>query len=182
MTVPTIDEIPAKACAAAFGNALVVNTVRGFVAEIIVGAALGPEWQLCSGDWSGWDFEHVTGCRLEVKQSAARQTWAAPKKPRPPKFDIAERTGYWMGGAEWKKERGRFAHIYVFAYHPVRDDSADHRDASQWLFYVIATNRLPARKEIGLLEIKALADVVRWDALQTVVGDMRKTLPPFNRT
>jgi hypothetical protein len=68
-SVPTVDEIRAKACAAAFGGPLVSNIYRGLVAEIIVGMALGSEWRLRSGEWSGWDFEHPTGLRLEVKQS-----------------------------------------------------------------------------------------------------------------
>jgi hypothetical protein len=91
---PTINEIRAKACAAAFGNAVVENSFRGFVVEIIVDAALAPGWLLCSGDWRGWDFEHTIGARLEVKQSAARQTWTTPPKPPPPIFDIRERTEY----------------------------------------------------------------------------------------
>jgi hypothetical protein len=90
---PTVDEIRAKVCAAAFGGPLVSNIYRGLVAEIIVGAALGAEWQLCSGDWRGWDFEHPTGLRLEVKQSAARQTWTGTRKATVPIFDIRTRTG-----------------------------------------------------------------------------------------
>ena len=77
-TMPTVDEIRAKACAAVFGEPLISNIYRGLVAEIIVGAALGSEWQFCSGDWRGWDFEHPTGCRLEVKQSAAPAAGPAP--------------------------------------------------------------------------------------------------------
>lgn len=172
--IPTIDEIRAKACALAFGNPIIENTYRGFVAELIIGAALAPEWGLCSADWSGWDFEHATGCRLEVKQSAARQTWT-PRRPSPPTFDIRKRTGYYVG-AEWIGEGGRFAHIYVFAYHPITDESADHRDARQWQFYVIATKRLPESKTITLAKIAALADAVPCSALKTVVEDMRGTL------
>jgi hypothetical protein len=41
------------------------------------------------------------GKRLEVKQSAARQTWAAPKRPRPPRYGIPERTGYYEDGVKW---------------------------------------------------------------------------------
>jgi hypothetical protein len=48
---PTVNVIRAKVCAAAFGDPLVSNIYPGLVAEIIVGAALGSEWRLCSGDW-----------------------------------------------------------------------------------------------------------------------------------
>src|ERR1700739_1196373 len=94
LSPPSISDVFRRAAEISYGNRLVENRYRGLVAEIIVGAALGPEWRLCSGDWSGWDLEHPTGCRLDVKQSAARQTWAPPKKPSSTRFDIRERFGY----------------------------------------------------------------------------------------
>jgi hypothetical protein len=124
--VPSVDEIRAKVCAAAFGSPLASNIYRGLVAEIIVGAALGPEWELCSGDWRGWDCEHPTGLRLEVKQSAARQTWTGTRKATVPIFDIRTRTGY-FDRADGVADPRRFAHINVFAHHPIMHTSADHR-------------------------------------------------------
>jgi hypothetical protein len=56
MSIPTVDDIRALLCAATFGGPLISNIYRGLVAEVIVGAALDPEWQLCSGDWRGWDL------------------------------------------------------------------------------------------------------------------------------
>src|SRR5260370_222980 len=141
---PTADEIRAKVCAVAFGNPLVLNNFRGLVAEIIVGAALDSECVWCSGDWRGWDFEHVTGCRLEVKQSA-RQTWTGSRKPTVPIFDIRAGTGYFEG-ADWVADPRRFADIYVLAHHPIMDASADHRDPRQWRFHVVAAKRLPPSK------------------------------------
>jgi hypothetical protein len=173
--IPTVDEIRAKVCAAAFGNPLIENSFRGFVAEIIIGSALGSAWRLCSADWSGWDFEHASGCRLEVKQSAARQTWAAPEKPSPPSFVIRERKGYYEG-AKWIKQAGRFAHIYVFAYHPIRDDGADHRDPNQWRFHIVPATQLPASKTIGLVRVALLSDAVLWIGLSEAVESARAAL------
>lgn len=93
MSIPTVDDIRALLCAATFGGPLISNIYRGLVAEVIVGAALDPEWQLCSGDWRGWDFEHPSGLRLEVKQSAARQTWTGTRKATTSIFDIRVRIG-----------------------------------------------------------------------------------------
>jgi hypothetical protein len=59
LSPPTIDEIFRRAAEFSYGNRLVENRYRGMVAEIVVGAALGPEWRPCSGDWNGWDFEHL---------------------------------------------------------------------------------------------------------------------------
>jgi hypothetical protein len=92
--LPTVAEICAKAAEIKFGEPLVVNTDRGFVAEVIVGQALGAEWRWLARDFTGWDFQHETGCRLEVKHSAARQTWGSHKASAP-SFDIKARTGYW---------------------------------------------------------------------------------------
>ena len=172
MTIPSADEIRSKVCALAFGNPVIQNDFRGFLAEVIIGTALGTEWQWCSGDWGGWDFEHFDRTRLEVKQSAARQTWAAPKKPAPPRFDIRSRTGYYVG-AEWNAQIGRHAHIYVFAYHPIADASADHLKPGQWQFHVIAADRLPPSKTIGLAKVSALSPAIPWSELSSAVEALR---------
>ena len=88
MSAPTIEEVRDAAAAFSYGSPLIENGYRGLIAEILVAEALGAEWRICSGGWSGWDLEHVSGCRIEVKQSAARQTWAAPKKASAPSFGI----------------------------------------------------------------------------------------------
>ena len=91
--LPTVAEICAKAAAVKFGKPLVVNVDRGFVVELIVGEALGSEWRWLARDYNGWDFEHQAGCcRLEVKHSPARQTWATCKASAP-SFDIKARNG-----------------------------------------------------------------------------------------
>jgi hypothetical protein len=174
-SVPTVDEIRAKACAAAFGGPLVSNIYRGLVAEIIVGMALGSEWRLRSGDWSGRDFEHPTGLRLEVKQSAARQTWTGTRKATTPIFDIRTRTGYFEG-ANWIADPRRFADIYVFAHHPLMDESADHRNPDQWRFNVVATDRLPVGKTISLVKVSLLSGAVPWVDLKAEVENVRATL------
>jgi hypothetical protein len=164
--LPTVAEICAKAAEIKFGEPLVVNTDRGFVAEVIVGQALGAEWRWLARDFTGWDFQHETGCRLEVKHSAARQTWGSHKASAP-SFDIKARTGYWDNdSATWIAAPGRHAHIYVFAHHPVIDESADHRDAGQWRFYVVPTEQLeahlPAAKTIRPGKVRQLGEEVGW--------------------
>jgi hypothetical protein len=175
LSVPTVDEVRAKACAAAFGNPVVSNIYRGLVAEVIVGTALGSEWRMCSGDWRGWDFEHPSGLRLEVKQSAARQTWTGTRKATVPIFDIRTRTGYFEG-ADWVADPRRFAHIYVFAFHPITEASADHCDPRQWCFHVVAANRLPSSKTISLAKVTLLSGSVPWLDLGAAVESMRAIL------
>jgi hypothetical protein len=169
--MPTVDEIRAKLCSAACGDRLISNIYRGLVAEIIVGAAIGSEWRICSGDWRGWDFEHASGVRLEVKQSASRQTWTGTKATVPI-FDIRTRTGYFEG-ADWVPDSRRFAHIYVFAHHPIMDESADHRDPRQWRFHVVPANRLPPSKTISLVKVALLSDAVLWSDLKAAIESAR---------
>jgi hypothetical protein len=175
LSVPSVDEIRAQLCAAAFGGPLISNIYRGLVAEIIVGAALGSEWQFCSGVWRGWDFEHPSGLRLEVKQSAARQTWTGTRRAATPIFDIRARTGYFEG-ADWIADPRRFAHIYIFAYNPIMEESADHRDPRQWRFHVVAADRLPAGKTITLSKVALLSDAVPWISLRAAIENLRAAL------
>lgn len=163
---PSVAEIEQKAARAAFGRPLITNVHRGLLAEAIVASALEPDWRWCSEDYSSWDFENKDGVRLEVKQSAARQTWTpVGGKPSSCSFDIARRTGRWENGIEWVEAPGRSAHIYVFAHHPVFDHSADHRDPKQWLFYVVATRSLPDTKRIGISALQTFAEPCGYDEL-----------------
>lgn len=142
----------------------------------MVDYALRPDWRHCSGDWKGWDFEHIDGTRLEVKQSAAQQTWAAPRSKSLPRFDIRERTGYWDNGSTWIARPGRYAQIYVFAYHPVGGDAADQRDPRQWQFHVVRAARLPVARTIALSKLRTLSQTLNWDGLFGAVEQDRRQL------
>lgn len=169
MFLPSPDEIQQRAANSVFGRRLIMNSFRGVIAEAIIACALEPAWRWCAADWASWDFEHPDGTRLEVKQSAARQSWASQASGRSaPKFDIKARTGHWADGVTWQaNETGeRLAHLYVFAFHPVIGDEADHRDPVQWLFYVIpAQSLLPGNKSISLPRLQALTAPVAIDGL-----------------
>lgn len=174
---PTVSDVVEAACAAAFGNQLITNSYRGLIAETIVHLALSPGWRWCSADYWAWDFEHADGTRLEVRQSAARQTWSRSGGPNSNcRFDIRERAGRY-DGAIWLDGPGRFAHIYVFAYHHVASEQADHRQTEQWRFYVVPTTRLPSAKSIGLIAVGQLASPVEFDALQAEVERIRIAPP-----
>ena len=111
--------------------------------------ALGGDGQLVRAGWSGWDLQHQDGARLEVKPSAARQTWTGhgSLKGRATRgsFDIGERKGYWIeGGKQHVAWAGRPADLFVFAWHPVIDLArVDHGDPWPWLFFVMPEHSLP---------------------------------------
>ena len=157
MTGAGVAEVVARASAAAFGKPLVTNVLRGLLVEAIVASAVEADWVWCAADYSSWDFERADGLRLEVKQSSYRQTWAPPASGKvSPGFDIRTRTGRWEG-SKWIAEPGRAAHLYVFAYHDVRDETADHRDPAQWTFFVVPTLQLPLTGRIALGAVRKLA-------------------------
>ena len=132
----------------------------------MVALALGPEWKLTwehGWDWAPWDVEHESGARIEVKQSAARQTWDREEvaKRRNPSFSIALRKGYsTRDGSRWVEFQtpSRPADIYVFAWHNERRRRhADHRDSTQWRFFVVPEPQLPiCQVNIGLTGIERI--------------------------
>lgn len=129
------------------------------------------DWEWCSGDYAAFDFrrDHL---RLEVKQSACRQTWSTSRFSRPA-WDIGSRTGFWVDGDKWVPGVGRNADVYVLALHSIIDTTADHRDPSQWQYYVIAESLLPTSKSIGLRAVNRLAKPV---GLQSLADEVEKVV------
>ena len=67
-----------------FGAPFLRNSIRGEYVEEMVAVALEPEWALCAEDWGACDLMQVGGpLRIQVKQSAARQSWHADDSPLP---------------------------------------------------------------------------------------------------
>lgn len=153
------------------------NVYRADYVECLVVHALGTDWWLTwerGWDWAAWDIQHTSGARLEVKQAAARQSWDREERApyRSPRFDVAPRTGYWTeDGSRWVDSPGRPADIYVFAWHDERREGyANHSDPCQWLFFVVAEQRLPKnRKSIGLTGLRAIVSPCRIADLKHVV-------------
>ena len=141
------------------------NTQRGDYVECMIASALGADWRLTSEegwDWAAWDCEHAaSGARLEIKQSAAQQTWddELHRPRRDPRFDIRPRRGYWpKDGGPWVANPGRHVDVYVFGWHGEAGEHADHRDATQWRFFVVTEETLPAaQKSIGLGGLQKIA-------------------------
>ncbi|KKB08814.1 hypothetical protein [Devosia chinhatensis] len=164
----TRDEVIASAATAIFGKPLVTNVYRSVIVEAIIAGAL-TDWTWCSADYAEHDFINADGMRLEVKQSAMKQTWVTKGEPKP-SWDIAPRKQVWRDD-RWVDAPGRNADIYVLALHAVINDTADHREPSQWSFFVIPAYRLPASKRLSLPAAKLLVEPVAIDELPRAVGE-----------
>jgi hypothetical protein len=162
-----------------FDKKIIGNVYRPDFIERLILKGLGDGFSLKSADWSGWDIEHSDGVRIEVKQSAALQTWSnrGPTAGRNTagSFDIAPRTGYYDdGGSVWKEEAGRAAQIYVFAWHPLTDQTCDHRDPAQWRFFIVPSAQLPGtQKTISRRVVESRWPSVAFDELRPA---MQRTL------
>ena len=161
-------EIIEEIVAELYGKKVLSNLSRPLYVEKLLVRLLGPDWQYVGGDWSGWDLENSQShLRLEVKQSAARQTWTdGPSrigKPTKPIFDIRDRNGYFAdGGSRWIASAGRPADLYVFAWHPhfIPKEAVDHTDPEQWEFYLLPERHLPTgQKTISLSSLLKLDPV-----------------------
>ncbi len=155
------------------------NTHRSEYAEAIVVLALRDSGWIRMKPWDGWDCEHKSGLRLEVKQSAAAQTWGSGTNRSFPRFDIAPRKGFWEEEETWVplSKPGRLADIYVFAWHSEPHERADQRDPARWEFYVVLTRDLPEKqKTISLTRLRSITNSCTVDGLAAIVKRSAATL------
>jgi hypothetical protein len=145
-----------------FGGPILENRFRGLFVEEFVGMALEPDWSYAGNDWAGYDF--VSCCqkwKLEVKQSAAKQSWAG--KPSQGRFSVREAIGLWSGSV-WEEfeEPRRIADIYVFGWHGFSSSDADHTNPEQWDFFVLQQANLPiGYKSLSLKAISKATSSVK---------------------
>ncbi len=150
----------------AYRQEVMTNVHRSAYVEAMVYLALQDcGWRRMEA-WDSWDCER-DGVGLEVKQSAAAQSWTSQRRS-PPRFDIAARKSYWDGNKE-VNQPGRHAVIYVFAWHGEPSEAADQRDPNSWEFYVVLESELPDQKSIGLTPLRSLSTPCRIDHLATRV-------------
>ncbi len=171
-------EIISQIASELYDQPIMSNLARPPYVERMVARVLGDNWQHVGSGWNGWDVEHKpSGARLEVKQSARRQSWTESGKFKAndsPRFDIRHRSGqYAADGKTWIAGDVRPADIYVFAWHSRFDpiEGVDHRIPDQWEFFVLAEQKLPNMKSIGLSSLKLLGcNPISYDRLASVVA------------
>lgn len=183
-----MNEIALRLASRIFDQPLIENQYRSAFIEAMIEPYLAPHgWSYTGNGWGGFDFEHTDGRRLEIKQSAAHQTWSEPRNLRTSgAFDIAARTGYYYKNeSKFAPTPGRCAQTYVFAWNPLygRDPQSgelipDHRNPEQWEFYVVPVSQLPSgRKTIALSKIKAISKPVKLVKLSAAIETACAALP-----
>lgn len=169
-SIPTAQHVVDRVSQAVFGKTLVTNVFRGHLVEAMLSMVLAPDWKWTSEDYASWDFENTAGVRLELKQSARKQSWANPSgSASKPSFDIAPRSIHWIAGKP-VAANARAAAIYIFAFHPIDDATCDHRDPMQWQFFVVPTRKLPNTKRVSLRQVQLLAAPVDISRLGIVLN------------
>ena len=150
---------------------LVTNTNRGVLAEYLVAHALGAD-QDVRQTWRPYDIETPGGVKVEVKSAAYLQAWGQPKGLSRISFGVAPTHAEDPDTALFAKEAKRQAEVYVFALLKHEDkQTLDPMDVSQWVFYVLPTNRLGAERTLRLERLRKLApEEVRLENLRDAVA------------
>lgn len=160
-----------------------MNNARGYLAEFLVGKALGIN-NLQRIEWDSYDllFGDIT---VEIKSSAYLQSWDQ-KKLSSLSFSGLQGTRYHprAPGNGLDPTGKRFnAMVYVFCVHTETEhDKYDQLDISQWEFYVVSRSVLAATglKSLGIVRARRLSGgSTPWAGLRsaitaTAIGERRE--------
>ncbi|MBN8600369.1 MAG: hypothetical protein J0M26_05040 [Planctomycetes bacterium] len=143
---------------------LLGNTMRGVLAEYIVGTALGILKDVRI-EWAEYDLLTHDGIKLEIKCSAYLQSWSQKRlskisfgiEPKMPQNPPPEPTT--------EPLLRRQADVYVFCLLHHRDMlTVNPLDLDQWTFYCLATKKLDAecrdQKTLSLSRLLSLGPLV----------------------
>ncbi|MCB1342701.1 MAG: hypothetical protein KDK24_16855 [Pseudooceanicola sp.] len=157
-----------------FDIPVIQNNLRGLYVEAMVAGNLSAKWKSVGSDWRAWDLQHEDGTRLEVKQSAAHQSWSEKiGGVASARFRIEASKQPW-DGTRYIAGGGRMANIYVFAWHDGLAKKPDHRVPEQWVFYVVSEAKLPHQKSIGLSPLRKIVQPISASNLDDAVEAIRK--------
>lgn len=161
----------------AYSDAL-SNRNRSIFAEFLVGAALGAVGRPRQ-EWTATDLEWE-GLKIEVKSSAACQSWAQ-KRPFRISFSVRKAMGWDAETGESAEAATRSADVYVFCHFTETDSAEAHRsvlDARKWDFHVVSMVKIDA--ELGEAKSVSLKGVQRV-AERCGVGELRTTVRRVGR-
>lgn len=175
-TTPSRTEIIEMVARQMYSDRVLNNSHRGEVVEMMVLAALGPDWKHVGLGWHPWDLQRGQGPtrnRIQVKQTAAVQLWGDTVsrtlrfgwKSNPPSYFERDNPG------EEIEPEGWFCDLFVFGIHDETDRSRiDQVEPSQWDFMVIPVGDLkPRTKTMQLSRARTVWETVAWGGLRAAV-------------
>lgn len=143
------------------GSDLLGNTLRGILAEFIVGTALEciPS-DRARVEWDPHDLT-VEGVKVEVKSTATVQSWGE-MKVNSTSFKINETRKWDPDSRTYIDPAKRHADIYVFClFSPAEGQNPNPLDLDQWRFYVVTTevrkSTFGSQKAVALSTLKSRA-------------------------
>jgi hypothetical protein len=157
---------------------LLDNTMRGKVAEYIVGLALSAA-EGVRDPWAPFDLTTPSGLKVEVKSASRWQSWHQ-KEPSRLSFGVQPTHEWSRETGEFAPEQRRQADVYVFA---VLDSDAkaelDPMDLGQWSFLVLAARTLDERvagqKQVGLDRLREFGALeCEFEGLAAAVAEVGK--------
>lgn len=135
------------------------NTLRGVLAEYLVGLALDVVGDKVRVEWDPFDLTTGDGVHVEVKSTAYLQSWVQ-KSPSILRFSVSETSAWDSASGAWGTGARRQSDVYVFCAFMARDpDIANPLDTRQWDFYVAPTRRL--NEELGNQKSISLSELLR---------------------
>lgn len=121
---------------------LLDNTMRGLLAEYLVGLATNCVGTSVRQEWDAHDLKTGDGITIEVKSSSHLQSWHQVR-PATLRFGIAPHLVWDAATATYSTSPSRPADVYVFCIFTVLDrPTANPSDTRQWTFLVVPTRRI----------------------------------------
>lgn len=134
---------------------LLLNTLRGKLAEFIVSRALGLN-EPTDDAWGHADLVLPSGVMIEVKSSAFLQSWAQAQLTPPTWKGLRSRRTAQDEGAKWRTDDAATAKgdLLILALFTAKEyESANPRELEQWAFWpLLSTDMLYASITLGEAE------------------------------
>lgn len=159
---------------------LVVNIMRGLLAEYLVAKAVGVAGEV-RDPWQPYDVRTPRGLTLEVKSGSYLQSWWQ-KAHSQLVFSIGETTAWDPDTNTFVGSKMRQAHAYVFAVLRHRDKgTVNPTELDQWEFFLVPTRllneRYGSRKSLSMKALLALHPLqVDYTALPAAVTQLEAEL------
>ena len=152
--------------------------MQEYIAEFLVGKALGLE-EPCNRDgWTLWDIDY-RGKRIEIKETSYYHSWQ--EKIAQGRISQQRTFGITPAYTKYKDSTTvleRQNDIYVFCLNIGNsEEESNPLEMSNWEFYVVPTvvinaNCTTAQKSISLGKVRKLAPMTRYQDLKSVIDSI----------